>query len=120
MGRDSTSVCHTCKVFQENGYGSYSTWMDSALTLSEFDAKALDRLAIAEYGKNQNVREFLLIHDGHEVERRSSDFDTDYKMSSAWGLEGYQEPELDVLYTYDKVDHKHHFGCSCSLDTRDK
>ncbi len=70
MGRDSYSICEDCKVYQRNGYGSYSTWMDDHATVAAFDA---DVSGFARYGKNQNHRAFLVAHDGHKVAWTSSD-----------------------------------------------
>jgi hypothetical protein len=109
MGRDSKHLCHDCKVFQENGYGSYGTWIDCHTTLASYDEAAVKHSDHVELGKNQNVREFLVAHHGHRVDHYSSDFDCGYD-------ENCEGPVKDPEYLgYTLVPHKHHFGCDCKL-----
>lgn len=74
MGRDSLSICRTCKVYQDNGYGSYTTWMDYYKTVPDFDAEvARLGLTVGKLGRNDNVRAFLVAHEGHDIDWTSGD-----------------------------------------------
>lgn len=70
MGRTSYSMCEDCKVFQYNGYGSYTTSMDHFLSLAEYDADCDDWKHLQ---KNKNHRAFLVEHAGHGVSFTSPD-----------------------------------------------
>ena len=71
MGRDSNFACRTCKKNYYLGYGSYSTWLDGALTIAEYDARDD---ADKDRQKNQNFRKCLEEHDGHDFVIWSDDW----------------------------------------------
>lgn len=96
MGRDSYSICRTCGEYQENGYGSYTTWMDHHTSLADFDADT-EGGKYAHLGKNQNVRDFLARHQGHEIEWTSTD---------AW----YYDDDDRILKGLTKRTAPHEFG----------
>lgn len=105
MGRDSFHICHSCRVYQDNGYGSYGTWIDTHTTLAGFDEEAKKEPLHATLGKNQNARNFLAAHDGHKVEWFHSDMIDDHRPESLF----------DKTPDYTQVPHEHHFGCNCTL-----
>lgn len=76
MGRDAIFYCVTCKVEIYLGYGSYSTWLDGARTVEEFDASAARHPDpdVASIPKNRAVRRALAEHAGHEWVGTSSDW----------------------------------------------
>lgn len=76
MGRDSSLYCFTCKVEIYLGYGSYSTWHDSAKTVEELDEKiaAAGDPDVANLVKIQALRRALTEHAGHTFQTQSSDW----------------------------------------------
>lgn len=73
MGRDSISICRNCKVFQANGYGPYSTWLDWCETVERYDAEVAKSPGLGERDRNKNARAFLVKHAGHDIHFTSGD-----------------------------------------------
>lgn len=130
MGRSSYSFCHDCRTYQENGYGSSGTWMDFAATVEEFDAAAAEQPADvvcisidpadaplrkrADLEKNQNYRNFLVRHAGHNIETdRDSGCCTATETWSDSGWFGSSVMYTDLRDVYTEEPHEHHFGCAC-------
>lgn len=76
MGRDSTAYCATCKEAHYLGYGSCSSWYDSAVTVAEYDEMAQLDPANQNLLKNKLLRAFLLLHEKHTILLASSDYTT--------------------------------------------
>lgn len=73
MGRTGALICDDCNVYQYNGYGSYSSWLDFCKSVEEFDAEVEKSPSFGELNKNKNVRAFLEAHPGHEISLLSCD-----------------------------------------------
>jgi len=71
MGREGNFACKDCKKNYYLGYGSYTTWLDNAKTVAEYDALPDDKKHIF---KNINYRRCLGEHEGHDWVSWSSDW----------------------------------------------
>ena len=67
-------VCRTCRIVIHLGYGSPSTWLgECCRTKEEFD-KISAVTNLRKMRKNQNVRQALVEHEGHDFEFVSTDW----------------------------------------------
>lgn len=96
MGRGATMYCRTCKAFAYVGYGSGSTWLDGCKTLAEFNKRVTESPHLGTLRKNLLVRDFLALHDGHEVGSVSEDW-TDAREGRVYELGSYGSSTNHVI-----------------------
>jgi hypothetical protein len=121
MGIDFNAVCDTCEVFAKCGDGSHSSWLvywrwdGKEVSVENYDAAAAlpENAHYATYGKNKNIRHFLVEHQGHKLQLISGDSESwndfggdDY----VFGLKVGERP-ASPQYRYTEVPHPYQFGC---------
>ena len=89
MGCSRTFACRTCKKAYSCGYGSYGSWL-MADSPEEYDALP-DKEGFKARTKNQNFRQCLGEHQGHDITYFSEDYTSlnretgHLEMDGGWG-----------------------------------
>lgn len=92
MGRGSTFICKTCKIYTYLGYQAYSNWNDMVFSLDEFIEKLPSTDPLLQCEENQKLLRLLVLHHEHDISYMTEDWHSLDKNKDLWMDGAFGEP----------------------------